>query len=88
MIIKSDYVLRHVMDYYLILGIGKDAYVPNEIMSLNETGAFLWEQLKTGAEPADLTASLVREYEVDEETAEKDVETFLGRLREKGMIDE
>ena len=88
MIIKPDYVLSQVMDYYFIMGVGKDAYVPNQILSLNETGAFLWNVLKEGAEPDELAAHLVEEYEVDEVTARKDVEIFLSRLREKGLVEE
>ena len=88
MIIKPDYILSQVMDYYFIMGVGKDAYVPNQILSLNETGAFLWNILKEGAEPDELAAHLVEEYEVDEATARKDVEIFLSRLREKGLVEE
>ena len=88
MIIKPEYVLRQVMDYYVVIGIGNEAYAPDEIMSLNETGAFLWEFLKDGATADDLVKNLVREYEVDEETAAKDVDVFLAKLHEKELIDE
>ena len=88
MVIKPDFILRQVMDYYIILGIGSDAYQPNEIMSLNETGAFLWNLLKDGAETKDLVDSLVKEYDVEEQTAAKDVDEFLSSLRERGLIEE
>ena len=88
MVIKPDFILRQVMDYYIILGIGSDAYKPNEIMSLNETGAFLWNLLKDGAERKDLIGSLVKEYDVEEQTAAKDVDEFLASLRERGLIEE
>ena len=88
MVIQPDFILRQVMDYYIILGIGSDAYMPNEIMSLNETGAFLWDLLKDGAETKDLIDSLVKEYDVEEQTAAKDVDEFLASLRERGLIEE
>ena len=88
MIIKPDYILRQVLDYYIVLGVGSEAYAPNEIMSLNETGAFLWELLKKGAKQEELVSRLVGEYEVDEQTAAKDVESFLAQLREKELIEE
>ncbi|MBR3242461.1 MAG: PqqD family protein [Parasporobacterium sp.] len=87
MIIKPDYILSQVMDYYFIMGAGKDACVPTQILSLNETGAFLWNILKKGAEPEELTARLIEEYEVDEITAKKDVESFLSCLLEKGLVE-
>ena len=86
--IRNGYILRQVMDIYVVMGIGSEAYVPNQIMSVNETGAFLWGLLEKGAEKQELVDSLTKEYDVDAETAEKDVEAFLGRLREKALIEE
>ncbi len=86
--IRSGYILRQVMDVYVVLGIGSEAYTPNQIMSVNETGAFLWNMLEKGAEKQELVTSLTKEYEVDAQTAEKDVEDFLTRLREKALVNE
>ena len=86
--IRSGYMLRQVMDVYVVLGIGSEAYNPNQIMSVNETGAFLWGLLEKGADKQELVDSLTKEYEVDVQTAEKDVEDFLARLWEKALIEE
>jgi hypothetical protein len=86
--IRSGYILRQVMDIYVVLGIGSEAYTPNQIMSVNETGAFLWGLLEKGAEKQELVESLTKEYDVDAVTAEKDVEEFLEQLRTKALIEE
>ena len=86
--IRSGYMLRQVMDVYVVLGIGSEAYNPNQIMSVNETGAFLWGLLEKGADKQELVDNLTKEYEVDIQTAEKDVDDFLARLREKALIEE
>ena len=86
--IRSGYILRQVMDIYVVMGIGSEAYTPNQIMSVNETGAFLWKLLEKDVEKPELVESLTKEYEVDAETAEKDVDAFLTRLREKALIEE
>ncbi len=86
--IRSGYILRQVMDVYVVLGIGSEAYTPNQIMSVNETGAFLWGLLEKGAEKQELVDSLIKEYEIDKQTAEEDMETFLTQLREKALIEE
>lgn len=70
------------------MGIGSENYVPNEIMSLNETGALLWRCLETGAEKQELVDAILKEYDTDAETAEKDVDAFLSQLREKALIEE
>lgn len=85
--IRPDYFLREIMDMYMVFGVGSEAYVPNQIMTLNETGAFLWKLLAAGAEKQDLVDALLKEYDTDESTAVKDVEAFLAQLREKALID-
>lgn len=86
--IKPGFMLRKVVEIYVILGIGCEAYAPNQIMSLNETGAFLWGLLEKGADRETLIDALPQEFEVDRQTAEKDVDAFLTQLREKALIDE
>ncbi len=86
--IRNGFILRQVMDIYVVLGVGSEAYVPNQIMSVNEAGAFLWGLLENSAEKPELVDSLTKEYDVDAQTAEKDVEAFLERLREKALIEE
>ena len=86
--IRSGYILRQVMDIYVVMGIGSEAYVPNQIMSVNEAGAFLWNLLEKGAEKRELVDSLTKEYDVDEQTAAADVDKFLAQLRDKALITE
>ena len=86
--IRSGYMLRKVIDTYVIMGIGSDNYAPNRIMSLNETGAYLWGLLEKGSDKQALIDNLISEYEVDLTTAEKDVDVFLDQLRDKDLIEE
>jgi len=86
--IKSGYVLREVVDVFVIIGTGSEAYRPNEIMSLNGAGAFLWNILREGADVQELVTKLMQEYDVDGKTAAKDVDAFLAQLREKDLITE
>ena len=86
--IRSGYMLRKVIDTYVIMGIGSDNYVPNRIMSLNETGAYLWGLLEKGSDKQALIDNLISEYEVDRTTAENDVDIFLDQLRDKDLVEE
>lgn len=58
----------------------------SQYLSLNGTGAELWEALAEGADEDALVARLRGEYEVDESTAREDVEEFLGQLTELGLL--
>ena len=86
--IKPGYLIREVLDVAVIIGVGSENYTPNEIMSLNETGALLWHCLEKGAEKQELVDAILKEYDTDAATAQKDVDAFLARLREKALIEE
>ncbi len=85
--IKPGYILRNVLDMYVVMGIGREAYQPNRIMSVNETGAFLWELIEKGAERDALVDAMLGKYEVDRATAAKDVDAFLAQLTDKGLVE-
>lgn len=85
--IREGFILRQVLDIYAVIGVGSEAYMPNRIMSVNETGAFLWHMLENGAEKQELIDALLREYETDPQTAEKDVDAFLNELQDKGLVE-
>ena len=86
--IREGFILRQVLDIYAVIGVGSEAYMPNRIMSVNETGAFLWHMLENGAEKQELIDALLREYETDPQTAERDVEAFLNELLDKKLVEE
>ena len=51
--------------------------------TLSESGALLWKTLAdagTGLTPTDLASALTTEYEIDDETARHDVESWLARM--------
>lgn len=59
----------------------------NMMISLNETGAFLWEKLQDNVSEDMLVCALLQEYDVDETTARRSVAAFVGKLKENGIIE-
>ncbi len=54
--------------------------------TLNETGTFIVKALSTSGDPGDLAEAISAEFEVDQETAARDLAEFLLQLRELGLI--
>ena len=71
--IKNNFLLRKVADSYVVVPVGKMSLDFNGIITLNETGAFLFELLQKGCEREDLIAKLLDEYEVSAGRASADV---------------
>ena len=69
-----------------MVAVGEAVKSFNGVINLNETGAFLWKILQTGGDEQSLITALLSEYEVSEEIAKRDVQTFITKLTEAGLI--
>lgn len=84
--IKDGFVLREVAGSYIVVAVGEAVKNFNGIINLNETGAFLWKILESGATKEELVAKLLEEYDVDEKTAAEDVGKFINKLSEAKLV--
>ncbi len=58
-----------------------------EVQILNTTGAFLFRLLDGSHSREDLVGCVMREYDIgNREAAEKDVDEFLGTLKDKRLV--
>ena len=83
--LKNGFVLRTVAGETVVLPSGDELDL-NMMITLNDTGKFLWERLEVGAEMDELVAGLLAEYDVDEATARAGVERFVAKLNENGFL--
>lgn len=83
--IKEGFLLRQVAGQTVVLPIGGDMDL-NLMITLNDTGAFLWEKLQEETDEAALVAALLAEYDVDEATAKEAVAGFVAKLNDNGFL--
>ena len=83
--LKDGFILREVAGENVVIPTG-DALDLNMMITLNETGCTLWKRLEQEAELADLTAALLAEYDVDEETAAAAAEQFVAELKKHDFL--
>lgn len=84
--LDKEYVLRQIGDDYVIVPVGKAALDFNGMITVNETGAFLWEQLVKGTSKEGLLETLIETYEVTQEEAERDIDEFLDVLYKNNIL--
>ena len=85
--IRNGFMLRKVGGQNVVVAVGAASRDFNGIIKLNETGAFLWDLLKSERTPEELTEALLAEYDIDRETASADVEAFAERLSRAELLD-
>lgn len=85
--IKEGFMLRNVAGNYVVVAVGEASKNFSGVITLNGSGAFLWEQLTKDVTEEQLLQALLNEYEVSEEVAKKDVQLFVSKLKEANIIE-
>ena len=85
--IKNGYIIREVAGQTVVLPTGDDLDL-NIMITLNGTGAFIWNQLKNETDEAAIVKAMLEEYDVDEARAAQAVANFVQNLRENGFLAE
>ncbi len=86
--IKEGFMLREIAGEYIVVPVGKAAVDFNGIVTLNGTGAFLWKQLTTNQNISDLLDAIMKEYQVEEEIAYKDIQDFINTLKKASLLED
>ncbi len=85
--IKEGFLVKKVADDYIVIPYEDKIVDFKAMLVLNETGAFLWEELQKRTSSEELKTKLTSEFDVDEKTAEKDISDFLQLLKEKDLLE-
>lgn len=83
--LKEGFILRDVAGQTVVLPTGDELNL-NMVITLNETGKFLWERLGNDTDQAALITALLAEYDVDEDTAKAAVSGFIAKLNDNGFL--
>ena len=86
--LKSGFLLREVAGESVVIPLGGTAGNFGGMLRLNETGKLLWAKLEKGASREELLAAVLAEYEVEENVAAADIDKFLQKLQQNGMLEE
>lgn len=85
--IKSGFILRKVADNHIVVAVGARAKEFNGMITLSESSAILWKLLEKGAEKEELISALQKEYNVETAVVTADVEKFIKKLTEAGLVE-
>lgn len=84
--IKDGFLLREVAGNTIVVPVGDDAVSFNGVITINETGKFIWELLDRGIEKEELLSKFMTEYQVSEEDAKEDIRAFIQKLLDNGIM--
>lgn len=85
--LKDNFLLRQVAHTWVVMPIGQEMVDFNGMITLNETGALLWQKLEDGADLEELTTALTGEYDISSEQAKADAKEFCNYLIQLGCLE-
>ena len=83
---NSDFILRNVAGTLIVVPVGAAVTAFPGMITLNATGAYLWDLMENDQTVTSLVEALLDRYDVSKEQAEEDVKSFLAKLEETGAI--
>jgi hypothetical protein len=87
--IKKDYVIKQIGKELVIVPVKDEAIRFNGIITVNKTGAFLFEQLQNeDLNEEMLIEKVLEKYDVEEKIVKKDILDFIKICQEHSLIEE
>lgn len=84
--IADGFVLKKVADSYVVVPVGENVVDFTSMITINESGEFIWRQLMDDTDIDTVADALCAEYEVDRATAVQDVTDFVNILKDKKVL--
>lgn len=86
--LKNKYVLRAVADKTVAIAIEKGDEKTDSIITLNETGVFIFSRINEGQDFDTIVDDFLDEYDVTHEEAEKVVSEFVEMLKANELLED
>ena len=84
--LKIDFILRDIVGETVLVPINESTSSFNGLITVNELGKFIWENIESSNDEDELLQRIFDEYEVDKDVAKADLDEFLGKLKAVDII--
>ena len=84
----KGFVLFAPVGEYVLLPAGEGMGARRTAVLMNEVSALIWRRLERGATRQELLDAILAEYAVDAETAGRDLDGLLHKLKALGLVEE
>ncbi|QQT25879.1 PqqD family protein [Sphingobacterium spiritivorum] len=85
--LRTDIRLRKIGEEYIIVDPGQGMADMSKVYTLNETAAFVWNELKDlEFSDATIVELLLDNYDLTPETAQEDAKNLIRNLQDEGLL--
>ena len=86
--LHGEFILRQVLDDVLAIPVGQTALNMNGMILLNDVSKVIWNCLKEETSVEAIVNAITDAFEVSAEEAEADIQEFLNKMRNAGLLEE
>lgn len=83
--IKEGYRLRKVGNNSIVVAVGGINFTG--LITVNETGTYIWNMLEKGAETDEIVDALAKECNVNADDIRSEVEEFISELKGADLVE-
>lgn len=83
---SKDFILREIAGEYILVPVGAAASKFNGLITMNEIGNFIFKALQDEQTEETLVEAILKEYEIDHDTALSDLREFLQQMCDIGAL--
>ena len=84
--IKSGFILKEIAGENILMFLTPE--LKNKVITLNETGVFLFNLISEGKNRKEILDAFLSEYDIDEATADSDITKFIDALSSIGALED
>ena len=84
--LKYEFAVREIVGEYVMIPLGQGALDFSGMISTSETGALLVEALSKDVTRLEVLQLILDTFDIDINTAEKDLDEFLAQLRKLDLL--
>ena len=86
--LKYNFVTNEVSDKIVAVAVGGDLEKFNGFIKMNDTGAYIFNMLKSDVTEEEIVAAMKKDYEdAAEEEIRETVSEFVGKLKEADVLE-
>lgn len=86
--IKGEFILREVMGEMLAIPVGGSVLDFNGMICINPVGEVIWRGLQRGKTKEAILDAILDKFDVSREEATADLDDFLIRLKQSGLLED
>lgn len=84
--INKEVVYREILGEHILIPVGATFAEKSGLFNMSELGAFIWKLINESKNEDEILSAILEEYDVEKEVAKNDLEEFLSKLKEFGIV--